>query len=63
MKTNLDNDQFLRSIEGNKRKFEEEIRKIKDLTDQFDFLIGESKLDAEKRNSLIKDIMFMIEEL
>lgn len=63
LKTDLDTDQLLKLKETKERKFEEEIRKLKEVEDQFEFLVGQSKLDTEKRNSLIKDIIFMIEDL
>ncbi len=54
---------YIERIDRHRKDLEKEKNKTKTLKNNFKFVIGQTKLDTDKLNSLIEDLNFMIEDL
>jgi len=64
LRPNYDQDpEYIERINQQRKDLEKEKNKTKTLKDKFEFVIGQTKLDIDKLNSLIEDLNFMIEDL
>lgn len=55
--------EYIERIDRYRKDLEKEKNKTKTLKNNFEFVIGQTKLDTDKFNSLIEDLNFMIEDL
>ena len=55
--------EYLERIEQMEKALEEERNKTKQLENNYEFAVGQTKLNMDKINSLLEDIDFMIEDL
>ncbi len=64
LRPNYDKDpEYIEGIKQLMNNIEESKNKLKELEENSEFLIGQTKLDIDKLSSLINDIMFMIDDL
>jgi len=64
LRPNYDKDpEYIERIEQQKRALEEEKNKLKNLKNNSEFVVGQTRLDMDKLNSLLEDINFLIEDL
>ena len=55
--------EYIERIDRYRKDLEKEKNKTKTLKNNFEFVIGQTKLDTDKLNSLIEDLTFMIKDL